>query len=298
MSTVKKPRAKTSKKKKEIEEDLHSSSDENDITMEMTDSSSDNKIMINNDLVHKKSKAFNSELFKLLDMLNRNKQDFTEAFKKVEDYNYDKFSDLTHDYEKKELDHAEKSDNLRKSFEELHNKLTKEYTEKKYKTDKEFSEKKYDLDKLYEEKKYNFGHEFQKSVDEMERKKENDAYNFCLQVLKQKGETTIKASDLNEKNDKLENMIEKHEEELENLEEKLTDQHEKEMKYELEKIELTNRAESANLTAKNEQNVKQIEVLQDTIKSLKVEINEQRNLTKHVAEAGKQGQIVQNMGGK
>lgn len=83
---------------------------------------------------------------------------------------------------------------------------------------------------------------------------------------------------------------------MEELEEKLTKEHDKELEYQLEKIELKNKSELATLTAENQQKMKQIEVMKETIDILKKEINEQRNLTKHVAEAGRQGQIVQNMG--
>ena len=68
------------------------------------------------------------------------------------------------------------------------------------------------------------------------------------------------------------------------------------LEYQLEKIELKNKSELATLTAENQQKMKQIEVMKETIDTLKKKINEQRNLTKHVAEAGRQGQIVQNMG--
>jgi hypothetical protein len=315
MPVEKKPRAKAVKKTKEVQDDPISSDDENQ-TSEVAESVPETKINISNnninainDQVNKKAKAYNADLYKLLDVLNRNKQQFEEAVMKLEDYNYDKFTDLTHDYEQKERESLEKVENLKKSYdemqtklklsyEELQNKLNKEFSEKKYKTEKEFNEKNYELDKMYQEKKYNFEHEYRKSIDEMERKKESDAYAFCLGILKQKGETSIKITELNEKNQKLENMAEKHEEELEKLEERLTGEHEKEMKYELEKIKLTNKSELADLTAQNQQKIKQIEIMQETIDTLKKEINEQRNLTKHVAEAGRQGQIVQNMGNK
>jgi chromosome segregation ATPase len=308
MPVEKKPRAKPTKKTEKVQDD--SSSDDEIQTNGLNTNKETNIIMSNdNDYVSKKSKAYNAELFKLLENLNKNKQIFEEAVSKLEDYNYEKFSELEHEYEKKEREFYEKSENLKKNFDEmqtklnksyedLQNKLNKEFSEKKYKTEKDFDEKNYELEKLYQEKKYNFEHDYRKTIDEMERKKENDSYKFCLEVLKQKGETTIKISELNEKNQKLENMANKHEEELEKLEEKLNEQHEKEMKYELEKIQLTNKSVMAELTAQNDQKVKQIEVMKDTIDTLKKEINEQRTLTKHVAEAGKQGQIVQNMGNK
>ena len=52
-------------------------------------------------------------------------------------------------------------------------------------------------------------------------------------------------------------------------------------------------ASSAQMKAEIEQKGKEIDVLHDTIDSLKEEIQEQRKLTKSVAEAG-QKQVTQN----
>lgn len=56
---------------------------------------------------------------------------------------------------------------------------------------------------------------------------------------------------------------------------------------------LSHRAEIATLKAQVEQQIKEISVLNDTIKGLKFELAEQRNLTKEVAQAGAKGSINQ-----
>jgi len=246
----------------------------------------------------KKTKAYNAELFKLLDTLNKNKQNFQDAIESVETYNYDKFSDQSHKFEQMERDFVEKNEILKKTFEDTQTRLSKEFAERKYKSEKEHVEKIYELDKTYQEKKYNFEHSFQKTIDEMEKKKRDDAYAFSTSTLKQHGETSIKVSELNEKNLRLENMSAKHDAELKELTNKLNIEHAKELKNELERIVLKNKSDLADLTAQNQQKDKQIVSMQETIATLKNEITEQRNLTKHVAEAGRQGQIVQNLSGK
>jgi chromosome segregation ATPase len=303
---------KTAKKK---ETSHHDSSDLDEVeSVNNVNNLSNTPITLNIDQPNKKSKAFNMDLFNLLDKLNKsvetlnkNKDEFSEQIKKVEGYNFDKFAEIENDFEVKEKEFYDRSESLNKSYdemkaklartyEEMKNKLEKEDKERRYKIEKEYDEKEYELEKDFEKKKYDNAIEHQKTVDEMQRKRETDAYKFCVDYLKQKGEQPIKVTEWNEKNEKLENLISKHEESLEDLEEKLKEKHERELKYELEKKDLTQKSEVATLKAENDQKDKQIKVLESTIASLKSEIADQRALTKHVAEAGRQGQIVQNMG--
>ena len=102
MST-KKPKAKASKKKVIVEDS--DSSIESNIKLDMNDS--EQELPVN--IAYKKSKIFNSELYKLLDTLNKYKQEYTDAVQKVEDYNYHKFNELTHKYEQKELEYAHRN---------------------------------------------------------------------------------------------------------------------------------------------------------------------------------------------
>lgn len=68
------------------------------------------------------------------------------------------------------------------------------------------------------------------------------------------------------------------------------------LKQTLATKELSHQAEIATLKAQNEQKVKEIDVLKETIKNLKDEIMEQRILTKEVAIAGSKGSIQQSFG--
>lgn len=62
--------------------------------------------------------------------------------------------------------------------------------------------------------------------------------------------------------------------------------------------ELAHAAEIATLKATTDQQIKEINVLKETIKNLKEEIAEQRTLTKEVAIAGSKGAIQQSFGSK
>lgn len=64
----------------------------------------------------------------------------------------------------------------------------------------------------------------------------------------------------------------------------------------LKTLDLSHRAEIATLKAQTEQQIKEISVLNETIKNLKHEINEQRLLTKEVAIASSKSQIQQSFG--
>jgi hypothetical protein len=93
--------------------------------------------------------------------------------------------------------------------------------------------------------------------------------------------------------------------ELEQLKEKYADEKEEALNQEKtrSKNELTNsvktlqlehKAEIASLSSQVNQQVKEIEVLNNTIESLKSELREQRQLTKEVAQAASKSQISQS----
>jgi hypothetical protein len=70
------------------------------------------------------------------------------------------------------------------------------------------------------------------------------------------------------------------------------------LKQALHNQTLAHKAEIASLTAQVDQQVKEINVLRETISNLKHEIAEQRSLTKEVAIASSKSQIQQSFGGK
>jgi hypothetical protein len=318
--------------KKKVESDSGSDNDthtnDNNSHVDISDSS-ETKIVARPETASKRSKAYNAGLFKLMEAVSKGKDDFLTAVTKFETYKYENVSDLGHEYEETERENNEKTSTLQKSFAELQESLNKKHAdlqeslskkhkeiiakhdkehketitkcdkelfEKKFNVDKEYREKNYELSKKYEEEKDKSELSHKKRMDEMQREKDTSALEFSLKTLKARNEVPIKESDLKEKNSKLDSMTTKHEGELKSLEKKLTDEHKKTIAHELEKKDLENKSASAKLTAKNEQQIEQIKILQGTIETLKEELGEARELTKSVAESSRQGSIVQNMG--
>lgn len=122
------------------------------------------------------------------------------------------------------------------------------------------------------------------------------AYNKALEVLEEHEEIAISE-------DKYEGM----KEELVELRDKLEAEVEKAIAMEKQKgtvalkaavanCELQHKAEVAEIRATSMQKEGQVEMLMQTIDSMKEEIAEQRKLTQAVAEASKQGAISQNFG--
>lgn len=68
------------------------------------------------------------------------------------------------------------------------------------------------------------------------------------------------------------------------------------LKNETSMLELTHKANNADVKAQVEQQKREITVLHETITSLKSELSEQRNLTKEVAQASSKSQITQKFG--
>lgn len=318
MPPVERKKRVTKKKESECGSD-NEANDNNTLQVDVSDANSEPKLVnVTDTQVSKRSKVYNADLFKLLEMVNKNKDELLSAVTKLEKYNYDKFSDLEHEYETTERENNERKINLQKSFDDLqealnkkhndlqetltkkHNeaiaKYNKELAEKKYNVEKENNERMYKLSKDYEDANYKLEHEYKKRMDEIKREKDADSYKFSLETLKGRNEVPIKMDDLKEKNTKLENITAKYEAELKNLEKRLTDEHKKQLANELEKKDLQNSSATAELTARNKQQIEQIAVLKETIETLKKEMKEARELTKSVAESSRQGSIVQNLG--
>lgn len=243
----------------------------------------------------------------MFEKMNSTKQEFTEAINKFEKYTRGRITELEQSYEDRKFNTTLEIENLKKTYQEMQLKLKNTYNETKQNLEKEIEARKNntnqkhedkcrELQKEYELKEYQFKHNYTKMMDDMEREKEKNGYTFALSILKQRNELPIKSDEWAEKNQKLSKIMSEHAAKIKKLEETLKSKHTKEMAYELEKIKLTHTSNVANITAKNEQKSLQIEVLNETIASLKKELTEQRTLTKQVAEASKQGQIVQNMG--
>jgi hypothetical protein len=107
-------------------------------------------------------------------------------------------------------------------------------------------------------------------------------YNYQLVLIDEYEKKESQISTLQDKNEELNlKMEEKVDEKVELAKTKLEDS----FKQEKLTLELTHKAETAELIAQNKQHIREIEILNSTISNMKSEIAEQRNLTKEVAQA-------------
>ena len=107
-------------------------------------------------------------------------------------------------------------------------------------------------------------------------------YNYQLVLIDDYEKKETEISTLQDKNEELNlKMEEKVEEKVELAKTKLEDS----FKQEKLTLQLTHKAETADLIAQNKQHLREIEILNSTIINMKSEIAEQRNLTKEVAQA-------------
>jgi chromosome segregation ATPase len=111
------------------------------------------------------------------------------------------------------------------------------------------------------------------------------AYNAAIDILNKKGEIAVKKDDFEELNNKYNNLKSSKDQEIKEAvesEKKKNDRHNEAIKRTLE---LQKQAEVAKVEAQLETQVQHIDVLKKTIEDLKKDLDEQRKLTKDVAQA-------------
>jgi hypothetical protein len=107
-------------------------------------------------------------------------------------------------------------------------------------------------------------------------------YNYQLILIDDYEKKETEISTLQDKNDELNlKMEEKIDEKIELEKAKLEDS----FKQDKLTLQLTHKAEIAELIAQNKQHLREIEILNSTITNMKSEIAEQRSLTREVAQA-------------
>jgi hypothetical protein len=121
-------------------------------------------------------------------------------------------------------------------------------------------------------------------------------YDAAIAILGEKNEIAIDKSNYDNLKSELSILKLKDKTEIDKLLKKERETGDRKLKYALDNCLLKHKAEHAELTAAVKQRDNQIITLQNSIENLKIEIAAQRELTKSVAEAGKQGQISQTFG--
>lgn len=121
-------------------------------------------------------------------------------------------------------------------------------------------------------------------------------YNKAIDVLEKHGKIAVDDDEYDELKNSVDELKKEAIEDLEKKIKEMKTQNARELAGTVKFKELEHKAEIAMLTAKVEQLTKERQTFESTIKNLQSEIAAQRELTKQVAEASKQGAINQSFG--
>jgi hypothetical protein len=225
---------------------------------------------------------------------------------------------------KTEKEYIEKGVQLKKEYDNKTEQLDKEYVNKTEQTEKEYVNKTEQLDKefktlndelteTFKNKNTELLQQFKHNKKDLEQQFKNEKIDTEQQLRQYKLEACEKIATENdykliplkeyEKNQsELDELKETHAELQSNTEDKIKEKIEIERQSLQEKlahhnttIELNHKAEIAELTAQNRQQIKEIEMLNKLIINLTNEVSEQRLLTKEIAIASSKPQINQSL---
>jgi hypothetical protein len=233
----------------------------------------------------KNFESFRESIARLDILIDTKKQEYKETNESL---------DLSHKTQVKKLesDYTEMTKKLKSEFDDLRKKTESDHVERSKKLESEFVDKKKALTNSYED-----------SQIDVKRKIAEDKSKQCELYAKELKMKYIKEDEHKVLLDQVQKALQDYNE-LKKSFDKQCDQVRLEeskkyitqLKNETTTQELTHKANNATLQAQVEQQKKEIQVLQQTIDSMKGEIREQRELTKEVAQASSKAQITQSIG--
>lgn len=193
----------------------------------------------------------------------------------------------------------------KKEYKELCQCTEKEYKEKTHTLHKEYEEKNKNLSNSYSESNRDLQNDYKNKQIEVTQKLKEFKLKGSLDVANEFNMTLLKTEEVKNLND----TISKTQKELEELKKKFDSEctkvrgeergrFEAELKRQKTEQELTYKTNTAEMKAQLDQQKREVQLLTNTIETLKAEIGEQRNLTIEIAQANSKGQITQNIGGK
>lgn len=205
-------------------------------------------------------------------------------------------SSLQHEFttKKKDLEnhYAELTKKLKTEHDELVKKIGIDNSDKIKKCESEFADKNKQLTNTYEDESI-----------KMRRKLEADKSNACAEYAKSLGMRFGKEEEYKALTDSVQKAVQDYTDLKKNFDKQCAQAREEErikcqskLENDTKTMELTHKANNAQLLAQVEQQKKEILVLNSTIENLKNELKEQRELTKQVAMASSKGQITQTIG--
>lgn len=202
-----------------------------------------------------------------------------------------------------ELDYSNKIKQLESNYMDKTKKLESDFADKNKKLDSELTDKTKKLESEFVDKKKTLSNSYEDSVYETKRKIAEDKTKQCELMAKELKMKFVKEEDYKILQDQVTKAVQDFNELKKTFDKQCdTIRTEESKKYatmlktELNTSDLTHKANNAQLQAQVEQQKKEIQVLEQTILSLKAEIKEQRELTKEVAQASSRAQITQTIG--
>ena len=229
--------------------------------------------------------TFRENVFKLDLLIDSKKQEHSQVVLNLE-------QDYTGKKKNLENQYAELTKKLKSDHEELTKKLTGDHADKVKKCESEFADKTKLLTNTYED-----------GSIQLRRKLELDKTGACTDYAKSLGMRFVKEDEYKVLTDSVQKAQHDYNELKKNFDKQCNQIKEEEkvkcqnkLDIDTKTLELTHKANNAQLMAQVEQQKKEIQVLTNTIENLKSELKEQRELTKQVAQASSKSQINQTIG--
>lgn len=240
--------------------------------------------------------TFREGVAKLDLLIGTKKQEYAEMSESLELTHKNQVSNLETSYKEMTKKLKTEYDDLKKKLESDNNDLKKrletDYTDRTKKLESEFADKKKSLTNTFEDAQI-----------EIKRKIAEDKSKQCELYAKELKMKFVKEEEYKNLNDQVSKAVQDYTDLKKSFDKQCDGVRAEELKKytlslksETTTLELTHKANNAVLQAQVEQQKKEIQVLQQTIESLKSEIREQRELTKEVAQASSKAQITQTIG--
>lgn len=228
-------------------------------------------------------------------------EQFMEAFSSFSKFR-ETVAQLDIEIETKKTEFKELCQRTQKEHDEKFHTLQKEYKEKTHSLQKEYEEKNKTLSNSYTDSNRDLQNEYKNKQIEVTQKLREFKLKGCNDVAKEFDMTVMKSEDvknLNELNARtqkeLEELRKKFDTECNKVRGEERGRFESELKRQKTEQELTYKTNTAEMKAQLDQQKREVQLLTNTIETLKAEIAEQRNLTIEIAQANSKGQITQNI---
>ena len=244
----------------------------------------------------KNFEIFRETIAKLDILLETKKQEYKEINESLE-FNH------KNQIKKLESEYQETNKNLKSEYDELKKKLEIEYNDKSKNFNTEITDRTKKLETEFNDKKKSLINTYEDSSIDMKRKIAEDKSKQCEVYAKELKMKFVKEEEHKSLLDQVQKALQDYTElkksfdkQCESVRTEESKKYQAQIKTENTTLELTHKANNATLQAQVEQQKKEIQVLQQTIDSMKGEIREQRELTKEVAQASSKAQITQSIG--